>query len=135
MARAISLLVGAVALCAVAAATPQSRPAGEGAVGIRVQPRFTPGQVMRYRVAFETTSATRQSGLVQDPQGPPQLTVIWNATVRLEVFAAEANAGPPPSSTGSGTAGASPIRLRSTYEQSVATVRSDTPDPLTDDIE
>ena len=90
---------------------------------------------MRYRVAFETTSATRQSGLVQDPQGPAQLTVIWNATVRLEVFAAEANAGPPPSSTGSGTAGASPIRLRSTYEQSVATVRSDTPEPRAEEIE
>src|SRR3990170_8311784 len=134
-ARRIIFFLVALALAPDALAAPQNRPAAQAPAPVSLQARFTPGQVMRYRVAFETTSATRQSGLVQDPQGPAQLTVIWNATVRLEVFAAEANAGPPPSSTGSGTAGASPIRLRSTYEQSVATVRSDTPEPRAEEIE
>jgi hypothetical protein len=89
---------------------------------------------MRYRVTFETSSATRQSGLVQDPQGPAQLTVSWNATVRLEVFEADASAGPPAPSTGS-RLGTTPVRLRTTYEQSAATVRSDTPDPRAEEIE
>jgi len=90
---------------------------------------------MRYRIALESTSATRQSGLVQDPQGPAQLTVTWDATIRLEVFAAESSAGPSSSSAGSRAAGAGgPIRLRITYEQSVATVRSDTPEPRSEEI-
>ncbi|HEY4580920.1 MAG TPA: hypothetical protein VIG89_07770 [Candidatus Acidoferrales bacterium] len=115
-------------------AAPQNRPAAQAPALVSLQARFTPGQVMRYRIALESTSATRQSGLVQDPQGPAQLTVTWDATVRLEVFAAESGAGRPLSPAGSRAAGAGPIRLHITYEQSAATVRSDTPEPRSEEI-
>jgi len=65
---------------------------------------------------FETTTETSRSGLASDPQGPTSLVLDWNATVRIEVLPADA-----------GTPGG--IRLRTTYEKSAATVRSDTFDP------
>ena len=65
---------------------------------------------------YETTTETRRAGLASDPQGPSSLVVDWNATVRVEVLPADA-------STPGG------IRLRTTYEKSTASVRSDTFDP------
>ncbi len=65
---------------------------------------------------FETTTDTTRSGLATDPQGPSSLVVDWNATVRMEILAADA-----------ATPGG--IRLRTTYEKSAASVRSDTFDP------
>jgi hypothetical protein len=69
---------------------------------------------------FETTTATSRTGIASDPQGPSSLVVDWNATVRIEVLAAD-----------DGTPGG--IRLRTTYEKSTATVRSDTFDPAASD--
>jgi hypothetical protein len=122
----------AAALCVILLAIPlgaraqntaskKSTPAREqkgGAVSPRVSltPRFIPGQAFRYEMEFETTTETSRSGLASDPQGPSSLVVEWNATVRIEVLAAD-------SSTPGG------IRLRTTYEKSTATVRSDTFDP------
>jgi hypothetical protein len=74
-------------------------------------------------MAVESTSATRQSGLVQDPHGPARLGVAWEAVVRLEVLPAESGAG-----------AAGPLRLRVTYEQSTATVHSDTLEPRSEEI-
>ena len=65
---------------------------------------------------FETTTDTKRSGLASDPQGPTSLVVDWNATVRLEVLPVEAGAP-------------GEIRLRTMYEKSTASVRSDTFDP------
>jgi hypothetical protein len=83
---------------------------------VSLTPRFIPGQIFRYEMEFETTTETTRSGLATDPQGPSSLVVDWNATVRMEVLPADA-----------GTPGG--IRLRTTYEKSAATVRSDTFDP------
>jgi hypothetical protein len=94
------------------------------------QPRFMPGQVMRYRMTLESGSSTRQSGSVKDPQGPAGLDVTWDATIRMEVFAVEG--GP---AAASAVPIGPPVRLRMTYENSRATVRSDTVDPQTDRIE
>jgi hypothetical protein len=66
---------------------------------------------------FETTTDTKRSGLASDPQGPSSLVVDWNATVRIEVLPAD------PGAPGG-------IRLRTTYEKSTASVRSDTFDPV-----
>ena len=134
VARRMAFFLVALVVAPAALAAPQNRPAAAAPARIPLQPRFTPGQVMRYRIALESTSATRQSGLVQDPQGAAQLIVTWDATVRVEVFAAERSAGPSPSSAGSRAAGG-PIRLRITYEQSAATVRSDTPEPRSEEIQ
>jgi hypothetical protein len=106
-------------------AAKKSSPAREqkgGAVSPRISlsPRFIPGQTFRYEMQFETTTDTKRSGLASDPQGPSSLVVDWNATVRLEVLPAD------PVAPGG-------IRLRTTYEKSTASVRSDTFDPAADE--
>jgi hypothetical protein len=83
---------------------------------VSLSPRFSPGQVFRYEMEFETTTATSRSGLVTDPEGPSKLVITWDATIRLEVLPAEASAP-------------DGARLRTTYEKSTAKVRSDTFDP------
>jgi len=83
---------------------------------VSLSPQFIPGQTFHYEMEFETTTKTSRSGLATDPQGPSSLVVDWNATVRIEVLPMDA-----------GTPGG--IRLRTTYEKSTASVRSDTFDP------
>jgi len=83
---------------------------------VSLTPRFIPGQAFRYDMEFETKTDTKRSGLGTDPEGPTSLVVNWNATVRMEVLAADA-------STPGG------IRLRTTYEKSAATVSTDSFDP------
>jgi hypothetical protein len=84
---------------------------------VSLSPRFIPGETFRYEMEFETTTDTKRSGLASDPQGPSSLMVDWNATVRIEVLPADAGAP-------------GGIRLRTTYEKSTASVRSDTFDPV-----
>jgi hypothetical protein len=83
---------------------------------ISLSPRFSPGDVFRYSMEFQTTTATRKSGLAADPQGPSNLVITWNAQIRIDVLP-----------TDGGAAGG--IRLRTTYEKSSANVGSDTFDP------
>jgi hypothetical protein len=83
---------------------------------VSLSPRFSVGQTFRYQMEFETTTATSRSGFTADPQGPSQLVITWNTTIRMEVLPAEA------SDSGG-------IRLRITYEKSTANVRADTFDP------
>ena len=104
-------------------ASPQSVPSR-----IKLLPRLTPGEVMRYTIEFHTESAMQHGGAIQDPQGPAQLAVTWNATVRLEILGATNESGPVQQS------GPAAMRVRTTYEKSSATVRSDTPDPDADGI-
>jgi hypothetical protein len=113
----------AISLCAhsqnsAPAKSPPAREHKGGPVSPRVSltPRFVPGQTFRYEMEFETTTETSRTGLTTDPQGPSSLVVDWNATVRIEVL-------PPDEATPGG------IRLRTTYEKSTASVRSDTFDP------
>jgi hypothetical protein len=89
---------------------------------VSLSPRFSVGQSFRYAMEFETTTATSQSGLAKDPQGPSKLVITWDATILLEALPAEASA--------TGT-----IRLRTTYEKSTAHVTSDTFDPLAAETE
>ena len=65
---------------------------------------------------IETTTNTARSGIASDPQGPSSVLVDWDATVRVEVLPAD------PGAPGG-------VRLRTTYEKSEASVRSDTFDP------
>lgn len=99
-----------------------------------MEPKFTPGQVMRYQVEFRTTSDTKRGGTVEDPEGPSHVVITWNAKVRLEVLDAGAtgNGNGAPSAQAAGSVPA--LRLRTTYEQSTATVQSDSPDPQADAI-
>jgi len=99
---------------------------------------------MRYDMQLQTTTDTKSAGAIQDPQGPSQLVIRWDATLRLEVLGpAEAapaaspsntSKAPPPKKSGSMLLVAAPVRIRTTYEKSVATVTSDTPEPQAEDI-
>ncbi|HWX38348.1 MAG TPA: hypothetical protein VNY09_03850 [Candidatus Sulfotelmatobacter sp.] len=89
---------------------------GAASPKISLSPRFVPGESFRYDMEFETTNETSRTGFATDPQGPSSVVVNWNATVRIDVLAPEE--GPPGG-----------IRLRTTYEKSTASVRSDTFDP------
>jgi len=114
----LAISAGAQAQIDVPKKSPAKRAARGAAISPRVTltPRFVPGKTFRYEMEFETTSETTRSGIATDPQGPSSLVVDWNATVRMEILAA-----------GADTPGG--IRLRTTYEKSAATVRSDSFDP------
>jgi hypothetical protein len=123
IATALFVVVSAIALGARAQNSPAmklapARNQKRGAASSRVSlaPRFVPGQTFRYEMEFETTTNTTRSGLASDPQGPSSLVVDWNATVRMEVLPADSRVP-------------GGVRLRTTYEKSAATVRSDTFDP------
>jgi hypothetical protein len=124
---ALALLPAAWAPAPAPAAPQQESPSAAAPARILLQPRFAPGQVMRYRMTIESDSTTRPSGAISDPQGPSSLGIAWNAVIRLEASAA-ANAP-------ADRAAAGPLRLRITYESSEATVRSDAPDPRADGIQ
>jgi hypothetical protein len=113
-------LVAAISARAQNSGPEKSAPAKKlnGAISPRVSltPRFIPGETFRYEMEFETTTDTSRSGLASDPEGPSSLVVDWNATVRIDVLPADAD-----------TPGG--IRLRTTYEKSAASIRSDTFDP------
>ena len=132
------LLMSGVLLCASsssaqqAAAPPippaQASRATQPPQRMRFAPQFVPGQVLRYQMEFRTTTESRRTGLVEDPQAPSQLEMTWSAVVRLEVLGVATDAsGRAATSTGAGEGGR--MRLRTTYEKSVATSRSDTYDP------
>jgi hypothetical protein len=117
----LALSLGAHGQGGAAKKSPPKREQKGGAASPRVSltPRFVPGETFRYEMEFETTTETSRSGLAADPQGPSSLVVDWDATVRMEVLPTDA-------STPGG------IRLRTTYEKSAASVRSDTFDPAAD---
>jgi hypothetical protein len=98
-------------------AKPQKNNTATSPPRVSLSPRFSVGQAFRYAMEFETTTATSQSGLAKDPQGPSKLVITWDATILLEVLPTEA------STPGS-------VRLRTTYEKSTAHVTSDTFDPV-----
>jgi hypothetical protein len=113
---AISLGARAQNTAAKKSSPPRDQKGGAVSPRVSLSPRFIPGETFRYEMEFETTTETSRSGLATDPQGPSSLVVDWNATVRIEVLPADA-----------GTPGG--LRLRTTYEKSMASVRSDTFDP------
>jgi len=134
--------------------TPHSRKragTSESVPRTSLKPKLQVGDVMRYRIELQTTSQTTHTGAVLDPQGPSKLVVTWDAIVRLEVMNAPdaANTSTPAHAPISaktaatiaqqrGNAipgGVGPVRIRTTYEKSLATIQSDTPDPAAAGIE
>lgn len=107
----------------------ENRSADANAAGrILLQPRFTPGLVLRYRMTVQSASDMQQSGAIRDSQASGKLDITWDATIRLEVLAAPQQPSPAPPAKDS-------VRLRITYESSSASVRSDTPEPQPGGIE
>lgn len=111
---------------------------------IDLRPRLVPGEVLRYQVQLQTITDTKRTGAISDPQGPSRLIVTWDATLKLEVlgealpgalFEADSSAAGPKRSTLGRNSPAVPMRMRTTYERSTASVSSDSPDPTAEDIE
>jgi len=113
----VLFLCGLLPPCLASAQAPATSPAAPQRV--RLAPQFVPGQTFRYQLEYRTTTESRRTGLVADPQAPSQLEITWSAQVRLEILPAE------PPAPGA-------VRLRATYERSAATARSDIFDPAGD---
>lgn len=143
-------------------AAPQSAPKPSAAPHVDLRPKLVPGEVLVYQIQLQTITDTKPTGAVSDPEGPSRLAVTWDATVKLEVLGelAQTPAAPPPPApkpaTGKADGGqaarrsvpqatpvaappgvplAAPLRIRTTYEHSAASVKSDSPDPQSDEIE
>jgi hypothetical protein len=88
-----------------------------------------PGEVLRYRIQLQTITDTKRSGAISDPQGPSRLAVTWDATIKLEVLGVASSPGAETNRF------SGPMRIRTTYEHSAASVKSDSPDPESENIE
>jgi hypothetical protein len=144
----------------MALAAPQSAQSGKpsAAPHVDLRPKLVPGEVLVYQIQLQTITDTKPTGAVSDPQGPSRLAVTWDATVKLEVLGEltqPPEAPPPPApkpATGKADGAqaarhsalpatpataplAAPLRIRTTYEHSAASVKSDSPDPQSDEIE
>jgi len=156
------LSVLALVYSPMAFAAPQSGPKPPAAPHVDLRPKLVPGEVLVYQIQLQTITDTKPTGAVSDPEGPSRLAVTWDATVKLEVLGelAQTPAAPPPpapkpatgkadggkaarrpASPGASPAGPlaaplpAPLRIRTTYEHSAASVKSDSPDPQSDEIE
>jgi hypothetical protein len=96
---------------------------------IDLRPKLVSGEVLRYRIQLQTITDTKRTGAISDPQGPSRLAVTWDATIRLEVLGGAST----PTAETNPVSG--PMRIRTTYEHSAATVKSDSPDPAAEDLQ
>ena len=143
LANVVLLALAAMLVCSAGAysqAPPSSKAPPQR---IDLRPKLVAGEILRYQVQLQTITDTKRTGAISDPQGPSQLAVTWGATVKMEVLAvpnppAASSTTSKPLEKRSRTASATPsvpLRIRTTYEHSAATVKSDSPDPQADDIE
>jgi hypothetical protein len=104
---------------------------------IRLVSKYLPGQTLRYRVAMRTVSKSNTTTPIINPEGGSEFKQSVMIVVRLEFL--EASAPTPASTSASTPASANPshpdpsaqagIRVRATFEQSVATVETDAVNP------
>ena len=107
----------------------QSRSKVPSSPRIDLRPKLVPGQTLRYRIQLQTVTDTKRTGAISDPQGPSRLAVTWDATIKLEVLGAASTPGAQINPL------AGPMRIRTTYEHSAASVKSDSPEPEGENIE
>jgi hypothetical protein len=120
-------LVGSPSDFALRAQSRDKSPASSSRVDLRT--RLVPGQVLWYQVQLQAATNTTRRGAVSDPQGPSRLTVTWDATIKLEVLGAAS------ASIAANNPLTAPLRVRTTYEHSAASVKGDTPDPESEQVE
>lgn len=75
---------------------------------IRLVPKFTPGETLRYRVETHTTSTGKTTAPIANPEGGSKFSQTVNLVVRLDVVGVQ-----PGTAAGPGA-----VRLRATYEKS-----------------
>lgn len=121
----LTIAAGFLVLSATLVAPQKELPAPR----VRLEPKFIPGQTLRYQLDVRSTTETRSEGPIENPQAPSQLEVTLSAVVRLDVLGVESS---PPPAPGKGPAKAplgSRVHLRTTYEKCAAATRSDVYEP------
>jgi hypothetical protein len=103
-------------LLSLPVATLSASPAAER---IRLLPKFTAGQTLRYQIETRTSTTGKATSPIADPEAASKLDQIADLVVRLDVLDVK------PGADGS----TSRIRLRATYEKSDAVLESDSYDP------
>jgi hypothetical protein len=142
----LCLLLAVPAYSPMALSAPQSGPKRPAPARVDLRPKLVPGEVLVYQIQLQTITNTKRTGAISDPEGPSRLAITWDATVKLEVLgepdqsapAPPASAAPKPAAgklDGAPAALSAPLRIRTTYEHSAASVKSDSPDPQAEDIE
>src|SRR5579883_1156377 len=122
------------------------RQKGSSAERIDFRPKLTPGEVLVYQIQLQTITDTKKTGAISDPEGPSRMVVTWDARVKLQVLGETAQPSPGTAvsaadlnahdaNKGKSILPSSPLRIRTTYERSAATVKSDSPDPQAEGIE
>src|SRR5580698_8042257 len=117
LANMMRLVAAGVFVCAMAAAF--SWPATHAASRIRIVPRFTAGQILRYQVETRTSTSGKATSPIADPEAATKFSQTATLIVRLDVLDVKPN---PDGSTAR-------VRLRATYEKSDAILESDAYDP------
>ena len=77
---------------------------------VNLVPKFSPGQVMRYRIESGSKSTGKTTGPIANPEGGSQSSNSIHMVVRLEVLSLAVEGG---------------VRLRATYEKSSAQSEAD----------
>jgi hypothetical protein len=87
-------------------------PAGQR---IRLIPKFTPGETLRYRIETRTTSTGKITAPISNPEGGSKFSQTVNLQVRLDVLDVQPGVAGRPG----------PVRLRATYEKSASRSETD----------
>ena len=86
---------------------------------VRLLPKFTPHQALRYQIETRLTTSGTTTTPIDNPEGASLLKQTVSMLVRLDILDAQ-----PGTATTMG-----PVRLRATYEKSAATSETDAYDP------
>ena len=122
-ARALRVLLGIALLCVFTIA---AQPRGDADNGrVRLTPRFSPGQVLRYQIEVRNVSKGHTTGPIRDPEEASQLKETTTVVIRLDVLSVD------PQPAGHDLL---KVHLRATYEHSSATNESDAYDEQADAI-
>lgn len=82
---------------------------------VRLTPKFSPGDTLRYRIEARTTTTATTTTPIVNPEGGSQSKQVIGLLVRLDVLDVAQGVGPAPG----------PVRVRATFEKSSAQVASD----------
>ena len=121
--RTAIFCLGITLLCLVTISAHPRSDADNGRV--RLTPRFSPGQVLRYQIEVRNVSKGHTTGPIRDPEAALQLKQTTTVVIRLEVLSVD------PQPAGHDL---SKVHLRATYERSSATNESDAYDEQADAI-
>lgn len=82
---------------------------------VRLVPKFTLGETLRYRIETRTTSTGKTTAPIANPEGGSKFSQTVDLLVRLDVLDVQP----------SGAGGPGPVRLRATYERSASRSETD----------